>query len=314
MHLLLQTTLILFSLLATAQAISLANFEETIHVPKDCNDAWTAPISGCASSDFLAKGGSCSSTCIASLQDVAKTVSIACQGVAVDPTTLMGLFFEGKGINAVCPNIVVTSVVGGGGGNGAATTTMGTIIGSSTAAAPSLPSGSTEILYDTSAFLATKSSMLQSSSATSSSSPPSKPTIPASTQAASTSTSSSITSSVSATTSTTTTVVTKTSSTTLAMNTSPTSAVVSSVVSTSTTSSVTSVPSVTTTSSRSVLPLPPIESSAGGNKNAQTHEANPQITGGGGSPFEVSNDGGANTVPWHIPYVIGVTLGLWLYS
>ncbi|KAI9698813.1 MAG: hypothetical protein M1836_003923 [Candelina mexicana] len=306
MRLLLQAVLGLCALLTTAKSLSLANFEDLVQqVPKHCNDTWNTQIYDCTSSDFQT-GGSCSSKCIDSIQNVARTVNIECQGVVVEGNKLMGLFFEGRGLTALCPNMVVTSLLGGGSGNGAVTTTKGT----SAAAASSLPSGSTEIVYDTTALLATKSS--QSAPASSLSGPPSKPTIPASTKAASISTTTLLTSSVKVTTSITITVLTTTSSTTSSKG--STTTAVASTASTAIVTSATPVVSVTTTSSRGVRPLPTIDPSGGGNRDAQTHEANPQITGGGGSPFEVSNDGRATTVPWRIPHVLWTLLVLLLSS
>lgn len=72
-------------------------------------------IPGCVIDDFSG-GNPCSSECIKGVQSKSNDLNNACVGVRVTPATLIGLFFQGKGVVALCPNFNPPPPGGGNGG------------------------------------------------------------------------------------------------------------------------------------------------------------------------------------------------------
>ena len=95
--------LFLVLLLPCTRAISLSQFQTIADFPDTCTQAYNSQINGCTASDFI-NGNPCSTGCMNGLQAITTLIDTACAGSQADPTTLIGMFFIGKGINALCPN------------------------------------------------------------------------------------------------------------------------------------------------------------------------------------------------------------------
>ena len=90
---------------SAASVIQLSQFQEIKGFSTTCTNAYNSPVPGCTLSDFSGNNP-CSVTCFSGLQSISKLINTACQGVSADPTTLIGLFFQGKGVAALCPAII----------------------------------------------------------------------------------------------------------------------------------------------------------------------------------------------------------------
>ncbi|KAF9692742.1 hypothetical protein EKO04_009075 [Ascochyta lentis] len=89
---------------ATGGEISLSNFTPRIdNLPTQCKTVYNTKIDACVSSDFTA-GATCSSGCLAGLAKIGAAVKAGCAGVDVGETSIIGVFQNNIGINALCPN------------------------------------------------------------------------------------------------------------------------------------------------------------------------------------------------------------------
>lgn len=89
---------------ATGGDISLSNFTPRIdNLPTQCKTVYNTKIDACASSDF-ATGATCSSDCLAGLAKIGAAVKLGCSGVDVGETSIIGVFQNDIGIDALCPN------------------------------------------------------------------------------------------------------------------------------------------------------------------------------------------------------------------
>ncbi|OJD24075.1 hypothetical protein ACJ73_04563 [Blastomyces percursus] len=95
----------------TVIAISLDQIQPIISFPPSCTRVYTSEISDCTVRDF-ANGGSCSPECVESLEALTRSLNAACVGTRAFSTALIGLFFQGLGVQALCPN---SGGTGGGG-------------------------------------------------------------------------------------------------------------------------------------------------------------------------------------------------------
>ncbi|MCJ1474897.1 hypothetical protein MMC13_003557 [Lambiella insularis] len=86
-------------------SLNLSDFQQINGFDSACTVAYNTPIPGCSTSDFTSNNP-CSLTCINGLEVITILLGSACQGIEADPTTLIGQFFEGNGIKALCPNFV----------------------------------------------------------------------------------------------------------------------------------------------------------------------------------------------------------------
>ncbi|MCJ1354728.1 MAG: hypothetical protein MMC33_004717 [Icmadophila ericetorum] len=89
-------------------AVSLSEFQEISGFSLSCTAVYNSPIPGCTNEDFQSTS-QCSASCIQGLEEITKELGNACAGTKVDTSTLIGLFFENKGVTAVCPNGQSTS-------------------------------------------------------------------------------------------------------------------------------------------------------------------------------------------------------------
>jgi hypothetical protein len=105
MHLLL-TSLLLAQLaqFTAATDISLSSFTPRIdNLPSACRAVYTTPIDGCAASDFAA-AATCSVQCLGGLVRIGVSVKTGCRDVDVGETSIIGVFQNGLGVAALCPN------------------------------------------------------------------------------------------------------------------------------------------------------------------------------------------------------------------
>src|ERR1700761_5993152 len=95
-----------------AQAISLADFIPLLQgLPAACDAAYRAAIPGCVAGDFEPPYV-CSQSCLNGLIQTNGQVTTACEGVSVNPQSIVGLFLVGDGIQALCNVAVVTKTTG----------------------------------------------------------------------------------------------------------------------------------------------------------------------------------------------------------
>lgn len=103
-------TLVAVGVTSASQSISLSNFTPRIeNLPQACQTAYTTTIDGCSATDFNKDTG-CSNGCVQGLVKISKLVTQQCGNVDVPETSIIGVFLLGKGIEALCPNIVVTTI------------------------------------------------------------------------------------------------------------------------------------------------------------------------------------------------------------
>ncbi|KAF1349348.1 hypothetical protein EJ07DRAFT_169413 [Lizonia empirigonia] len=89
---------------ATGGEISLSNFTPRIdNLPTQCKTVYNTKIDACVASDFTV-GATCSSGCLAGLAKIAAAVKTGCAGVDVGETSIIGIFQNDLGIDALCPN------------------------------------------------------------------------------------------------------------------------------------------------------------------------------------------------------------------
>ena len=94
--------LALLAVSAVAQSVTLSQFQQINGFPSGCTKAYNTPIPGCVPSDFQGSNV-CSQACVSGLMALTSLINSACAGVSTSPSTLIGLFFEGKGVQALCP-------------------------------------------------------------------------------------------------------------------------------------------------------------------------------------------------------------------
>ncbi|MCJ1305242.1 hypothetical protein MMC08_008056 [Hypocenomyce scalaris] len=147
---------LLTPLLRTALAISLSQFQTIANFPSACTSAYNSQISGCTASDF-SNGDPCSTSCIAGLQSITALIDSACKGSQADPTTLIGIFFVGKGVDTLCPNYAASSAAASSATAGSSTETA-IIIQTSTLVASSLSAAASSLTSASSTTSTTTSS------------------------------------------------------------------------------------------------------------------------------------------------------------
>ncbi|KAI4143532.1 MAG: hypothetical protein LQ340_006967 [Diploschistes diacapsis] len=104
-------TLLLLPLVATstlAQSLNLTDFQKITGFSSECTKAYNTPLPGCTTNDF-AGNNPCSQTCVDGLESLTSLINAACAGISTSPSTLIGLFFAGRGVQALCPNAVQQS-------------------------------------------------------------------------------------------------------------------------------------------------------------------------------------------------------------
>ncbi|MCJ1238584.1 hypothetical protein MMC14_006574 [Varicellaria rhodocarpa] len=272
----------LIAILPTSTAVDLSQFQQINGFSPACTNAYNTPIPGCSPLDF-ASNRPCSNTCIAGLQTITSLLNSACAGTQADPSSLIGHFFQGTGVTALCPNAAAATTDQASPSQQSTTTTLAIV-------SFTRPSSSTSTLLVTS----TTSSIIASTDALSS--PTSS--LPTSTSSIDTflltsasnaqSQQSTETSALSSSTS---------ASTTFVLQSSPGS---TDVVATPATLSTSPTPATTTATNVFVKTVVNDGSATVlTSKAQQTASDNPDAFGGGGSPFEISSNADhITTIPW----------------
>ncbi|MCJ1480151.1 hypothetical protein MMC06_000305 [Schaereria dolodes] len=285
------------------------------------------PINGCTASDFTS-GSPCSIKCVNGLQVITTDLIVACQGTEADPSTLIGMFFIGKGISALCPNVAVSAVyestsaiLGGGGINTVATISSQHTVDSVTTSVeqtvdnmPTYTMTSTVVETDT-------TTILEPSPSTEESSPT---TLESTASAQQSSTVTSISTSSTELPSATTITPSSTSETTITTPSSSTTAVATAAVTATQSSSSSTHVIISALSHTTATPAAFVKTAVNDgsatvitSKPDQTASPNPDAFGGGGSPFEISDGSisGAKVVDvtWVVLGFAISTALVWLY-
>jgi hypothetical protein len=102
----------LLGLASTTSALSLANFQviTSSAIPTSCIVAYNSPIEGCATRDFT-NGNQCSATCVNGLAETQSNVLSICDGLNVNPQSLLGLTLLGQLLDTLCPGSTTTTTV-----------------------------------------------------------------------------------------------------------------------------------------------------------------------------------------------------------
>jgi hypothetical protein len=144
----------LFSQTPLVSAVSLSDFAPyATNLTAPCQAVYTAQIPGCNANDFTlvssssSPGGSgggtysnngktsCSSGCIQGMVSINSQVWDACSGESQDNEEIVAAFLGGKGIQDLCPNVVVTTL---GVNNAVQTTSTVTMVDGPTQSGPSM--------------------------------------------------------------------------------------------------------------------------------------------------------------------------------
>ncbi|OAL48909.1 hypothetical protein IQ07DRAFT_600776 [Pyrenochaeta sp. DS3sAY3a] len=97
-------------LAGTASAVSLSSFTPRIDIlPSACAAVYNAKIDGCVASDFN-PGATCTSACVQGLVKIGEAVLRSCANVDVGETSIIGVFQNDLGIQALCPGVTVTTI------------------------------------------------------------------------------------------------------------------------------------------------------------------------------------------------------------
>ena len=147
--------LIPFCCARTPEAVSLPQFQPISGFSDACTRAYNSLIPGCTPSDFN-QNGPCSADCINGLQVISALINSACQGTVADPTTLIQLFLEGKGVVALCPNAALPSSSIPTGGS---PSTSDSVNGDRTSTTPTISTTTDHLTDTTSAFSTTDMSL-----------------------------------------------------------------------------------------------------------------------------------------------------------
>ncbi|EER37406.1 hypothetical protein HCEG_07202 [Histoplasma capsulatum var. duboisii H88] len=85
----------------TITAISLEDIQPIQSFPPSCTEVYTSEISNCTIDDFST--GACSAACVESLEFLTVSLNKNCVGSQALSATLIGLFFQGLGVQTLCP-------------------------------------------------------------------------------------------------------------------------------------------------------------------------------------------------------------------
>lgn len=96
------------NILAIAESVTLSEFQQINGFSAQCTRAYNTPIPNCTPNDFV-NDNACSQACISGLEALTSLINTECAGTSTSPNTLIGLFFEGKGVQALCPQGASTS-------------------------------------------------------------------------------------------------------------------------------------------------------------------------------------------------------------
>ncbi|CAF9925375.1 hypothetical protein IMSHALPRED_006457 [Imshaugia aleurites] len=111
------TALVLIHFFQTIFALTLTTFQPINGFDLACTNTYNTPLTDCSASDF--SGGGCSAKCIGFLDSLTTSLNDVCAGTSAYPNTLIGLFFDGEGVQTLCPNTNGGSSSGGGGSGSA---------------------------------------------------------------------------------------------------------------------------------------------------------------------------------------------------
>ncbi|KAH7385955.1 hypothetical protein BKA66DRAFT_400666, partial [Pyrenochaeta sp. MPI-SDFR-AT-0127] len=91
-------------------AVSLASFIPRIDIlSSQCSTVYNAQIGGCVADDFK-PAATCSAACVQGLVKIEEAVKKNCADIDVGETSIIGVFQNGIGIQALCPGVTVTTL------------------------------------------------------------------------------------------------------------------------------------------------------------------------------------------------------------
>lgn len=91
-------------------AVSLASFIPRIDIlSSQCSTVYNAQIAGCTAEDFK-PAATCSAACVQGLVKIEEGVKKNCANIDVGETSIIGVFQNGIGIQALCPGVTVTTI------------------------------------------------------------------------------------------------------------------------------------------------------------------------------------------------------------
>ena len=86
--------------------VVLSQFQQINGFSSLCTSAYLTPLVNCQTSDFSPPNVPCSEICFENILNLTQVINQACKGTTASPTTLIGLLFEGKGAQALCPTVL----------------------------------------------------------------------------------------------------------------------------------------------------------------------------------------------------------------
>lgn len=106
------TALVLIHFLQATFALTLTTLQPINGFNAACTNAYNTPLTDCSNSDFAGKG--CSVKCVGFLDSLTTALNETCAGTSAYPNTLIGLFFDGLGVQTICSTANGDSNPGGG--------------------------------------------------------------------------------------------------------------------------------------------------------------------------------------------------------
>ncbi|KAF1849433.1 uncharacterized protein K460DRAFT_354282 [Cucurbitaria berberidis CBS 394.84] len=145
----------------TSASVSLASFIPRIdNLPAQCASVYNSRIDGCTPDDFKPTA-TCSAVCVQGLAKITEAVIARCKDVDVGETSIIGVFQNGLGIQALCPGVTVTTISSIASSTRAAVPTSTRAVASTTLTTPTTSTASTTSTPSTSQ---TKDGQLSSTS------------------------------------------------------------------------------------------------------------------------------------------------------
>ncbi|KAK2813387.1 hypothetical protein FQN50_000702 [Emmonsiellopsis sp. PD_5] len=84
-------------------AVSLDQIQSIQLFTPICTEVYMSEIPNCTVSDFTNRG-SCSKECIEGLEVLSEALNEACVGTRASTSSVIGMFFQGRGVELLCPN------------------------------------------------------------------------------------------------------------------------------------------------------------------------------------------------------------------
>ncbi|KAK2786116.1 hypothetical protein FQN52_007996 [Onygenales sp. PD_12] len=84
-------------------AVSLDKIQSIQLFTPICTEVYMSEIPNCTASEFTNRG-SCSKECIEGLEVLSEALNEACVGTKASTSSVIGMFFQGRGVELLCPN------------------------------------------------------------------------------------------------------------------------------------------------------------------------------------------------------------------